>query len=259
MLSPEKLRDDDFVSSGFLDTVYFINLDRCFKRYWAMMAWLHAALVPFEIIERFPAKDGMDYEHEFDVIEDMADDGFPHYRAFYDYESYWQKPKNMCVCWSHISVLRMIVNRNETALVFEDDTCLATRDFWHIDSLAADLPNLEVLYLNHFHWSDVDADFTKDEYMREESLYLRELLPTGFSQVFSNSYGMGARARVFTSCGAKIFLDYHLEYPWIGSENIGWYMKRGGRSVENHYLYEDSEEYMPTFSVHDLRFLGEML
>ena len=251
--SPVLLKDPNWRNKSFINAVYFINLDRCPHRYWAVMASLHAAWVPYEIIERFPAKDGRNYETIHDVAADMVKDGFSSFSHYLNRESYWHQPKNMCVQWSHLSVLRMIVERNETALVFEDD-CYLRMPFWDLDVICSQLPNLEVLYLAHFSWSEVDSDPTKDEWMALESKFIKELKPTQFPHVYANSYGMGAWARVWTPHGAERFLSEHLKRPWAGSENVGWEMKRDGLSVENHYIYQYNNLDRVAFVFHDSRF-----
>ena len=38
----------------------------------------------------------------------------------------------MVVSWSHLSILRQIVERNEIILVLEDDTCLRSKTFYEL-------------------------------------------------------------------------------------------------------------------------------
>ena len=242
----------------FIEKVYPLNLDRCPQRHWAMMASLHHAYVPFEIIERYAAKDGLHYKKTLDVVDAMVADGFPEFQAFYDYESYWQKPKNLCVSWGFLSILRMVVERHETALIIEDDTHLRQASFYRLCDVCKSLPNLEMIYLDSFAWKDADPDVTRDEYMVREKEYRQTLKPTQYSYIQSHAYGMGSRARVFTPDGAQRFLKESLKRPWSSSENVGWYMREDGEDMANHYIwYNTDSETRATFTISDLRFIGE--
>ena len=131
-----------------IDKVYVLNLDRQSHRWYTMMATLHMVIVPFERIERVPAKDGGCYENRGRVLDDMVCDGFDAYVRFWrelpaDSETtFWHESKNLCVQWGHLDHSEN--SGKETALVCEDDTYLAIIHFMRFRHIAR--CSMEVLF-----------------------------------------------------------------------------------------------------------------
>ena len=210
-----------------IDKVYYINLDREIGRHYAQRVTAAMAYLPLEKLCRFPAKDGRGYESNEDILEDIIADGFPEYRWFLEPENkehIWQDPKNLAVSWSHLSVLREVVNNKENAIILEDDVfidCLYNdieKDFRTLDQ------PFEIVWLSSWRWHEADSEIWNVGLEMEKELELeRGFLSTNVEGLYSNYHGLGARSRFFTVAGAKRFFDLAVSQPWYGNELVGWY------------------------------------
>ena len=223
----------------------------------------------FERIERVMAKDGRCYENRGQVLDDMVQDGFGTYAAFWREMpsdlgiAFWHKPKNLCVQWGHLSVIRRIAEKGETALVCEDDTYLRNYTFYEIQTYCDMLDDFEVLYLYSHDWYLVDAEHRVNGHETDQPRFAQALVPTVVPEIFANSYGMGSQIRLWTPAGAERFLASR---PDQQNENWSYYLKMDGQETSKHLVWksgnhkiwegtEDSEEI--AFCAWDSRFIQE--
>ena len=226
-----------------IDKVYVLNLDSQPHRWHTMMATLHMANVPFERIERVTAKDGRHYDNREQVLDDMVRDGFDAYIRFWrelpaDSEiTFWHEPKNLCVQWGHLSIIRRIAEKGETALVFEDDTYLRNHTLYGIEKRCEMLDDFEVLYLYSHDWYLVDKEHRISGYETDQTKFSQALVPTVVPEIFANSYGMGSQIRMWTPAGAERFLASRADQQ---NENWSYYLKVDEQNTSKHLVWKSS-------------------
>ena len=229
-----------------IDKVYYINLDREVGRHYAQRVTAAMAYLPLEKLHRFPAKDGSEYESNEDIIEDIIADGFPEYRWFLENpERQWRRPKNYACNWSHLSVLREVVNNKENAIILEDDAFVKTsypdieKDFRSLDQ------PFEIVWLHARRWHA--WPLISERHFKLEIEFERELLPTNVEGLYLNYYGLGAHARYFTAKGAEKFLDLLLSNVKHGSELVCPYTSVGNKNREERrrwLVYRPNDKYV---------------
>ena len=224
-----------------IEKVYVLNLDRQPHRWHTIMTTLHMANVPFDRIERVPAKDGRYYETREQVLDNMVSDGFDAYVRFWrelpvDSEiAFWHEPKNLCVQWGHLSIIRRIAEQGQAALVFEDDTYLRNHTLYGIETRCDMLDDFELLYLYSHDWYLVDEEHRISGYETHQDKFADELVPTIVPEIYANSYGMGSQIRLWTPAGAERFLASR---PDKQNENWSYYLKMDGQDTNKHLVWK---------------------
>ena len=99
-----------------IDKVYVINLDDRTDKWEAQQGTFHSMQVPRNRVERFSAIDGGNYSGLDAISEAMQADGFFCYK-YPPCWNPWGPPRRLACHWSHLKVLRKIVDNNETALI----------------------------------------------------------------------------------------------------------------------------------------------
>ena len=138
-----------------IDKVYYINRDEEAGRNDSQRVVSCLMKVPPQKLERHAVQDNSGYQENTDIIADIIDDGFVEYEWFLDPKNtgyIWQQVKNLSVFWNHLKVLRKIVERNERAIVVEDDAFLNKNFFDLEDEIAAIRIGFDVLWLENWWW-----------------------------------------------------------------------------------------------------------
>lgn len=209
-----------------IDKVYYINADSQIGRRYGQQLTARMTGLSLNDLERFVPKGTQKiYPSNEAIVEDIIADGFPEFKWFLQPENaqhIWQRPKNISVSWSHVSVLRNIVNRGESAIVLEDDTFLSCNyPQLYADLSAVDRP-IEVAWLETWRWEPHESEFYQQIELD------KEIIRTNISGIYSNYYGLSSRARYLSYEGAQRFLDLALAAPWYSHELIGWYYSLEG-------------------------------
>lgn len=216
-----------------IDKVYYLSLERNIARHYAQRACANMMGIPVDKLVRDIGYLGETFDSVLDVAAGMVDDGFPEFSWFLESknaDSIWQKPKNLCVSWSHLRILRQIVANGENAIVLEDDTFLK----YDFGALQTDIFNLsvpfDVIFLGIFRFSNKSRhqhyDIREDLFLQER--FQAEIKSTNIDYIYSNFWGLGSRARLFSAAGADKFLQSSLDNPWYSSELVLWYESKKG-------------------------------
>ena len=205
-----------------IDRVYVINLDRRRDKWLAQQCAFLLMEVPLNRVERFPAIDGVHYSDLKAISEAMQADGFFCYKHPPCWNP-WGPPRRLACHWSHLKVLRKIVENDETALILEDDVLLST-NFGELEGKLQQLQNfvqfpLDILFLEWWFPNPDDRNIPCHEY---SELQKSKMCQTNVEGIFKDFLGAGDRARIVTARGAKRLLELHNAFPWGVGEMLPW-------------------------------------
>lgn len=116
---------------NLIDAIYYINLDHRTDRNEWMRSNLLEHGVPEGIIHRYSAHNALDYPNLDALVKACAEDGYWMYPELIGDEAEAineRDPgfKGHFACkWAHMNIFRMIIERNQYALILEDDYGLA--------------------------------------------------------------------------------------------------------------------------------------
>lgn len=221
-----------------IDKVYYINRDEETERNYSQRVLSFVMHVPPIKLERHVVQDNSGYHENADIIADIIDDGFVEYEWFLDPKNaghIWQRVKNLSVFWNHLKVLRKIVERNERAIVVEDDTFLDKSFYGLEDDITAIRTDFDVLWLESWWWPR-DASEFKLQMQLESNLQPMIGLPF----IHKNYYGLSSRARYFSPEGADRFMRMCLDAPWYSTELVGWFHAVKGGDCSRFLLHRPS-------------------
>ncbi len=208
-----------------IDKVYVINLDRRKDKWLAQRCAFLLMEVPLNRVRRFSAIDGSDYSNLEAISEAMQADGF--YCYTYPPPWDWGKPPRLACHWSHLKILRKIVENDETALILEDDVLLSI-NFGELEDKLQQLQDfvqtpLDILFLEWWFPSPADYPGHRETPCHEYSeLQESKMCRTNVDGIYKDFLGAGDRARVITARGAKRLLELHNAYPWGIGEMLPW-------------------------------------
>lgn len=211
-----------------IDKVYVINLEHRTDKWEAQQEAFHSMQVPPNRVKRFPAIDGEEYSDLKKISEAMQADGFFCY-TYPPPPSWgpWGDPPRLACHWSHLKVLRKVVNNDETALILEDDVLLSV-NFRQLENKLRRLQAfiqipLDILFLEWWFPSPTDYDGHREipcyEYSEIQKSRMRQ---TNIDSIYKDFLGAGDRARVITARGAGRLLKLHDAYPWGIGEMLPW-------------------------------------
>lgn len=205
-----------------IDKVYVINLDHRKDKWLAQQCAFLLMEVPPNRSERFPAIDGRNYSDLEAISEAMQADGFFCYK-YPPCWNPWGPPRRLACHWSHLKVLRKIVENDETALILEDDVLLST-NFGELEKKFQQLQNfvqfpLDILFLEWWFPNPDDRNIPCHEY---SELQESKMCQTNVEGIFKDFLGAGDRARIVTARGAKRLLELHNAFPWGVGEMLPW-------------------------------------
>ena len=206
-----------------IDKVYVINLD-CRKDKWLAQRCAFLVMeVPPNRVERFPAINGSKYSDLKEISKAMQADDFSCYTYPPPRSWNWGKPSRLACHWSHLKVLRKIVENDETALILEDDVLLST-NFGELEEKLQQLQDfvqfpLGILFLEWWFPNPDDRNIPCHEY---SELQESKMCQTNVEGIFKDFLGAGDRARIVTARGAKRLLELHNAFPWGVGEMLPW-------------------------------------
>ena len=207
-----------------IDKVYVINLD-CRKDKWLAQRCAFLLMeVPPDRVERFPAIDGGKYSDLKAISEAMQADGFSCYT--YPPNHDWGEPPRLACHWSHLKVLRKVVENDETALILEDDVLLSV-NFRELENKLRQLQDFVQIPVDISIWNggfprQPNPDFYDipcHEYSERQESRMRT---TSVDGIYADFLGAGDRARIITARGAERLLELHNAYPWGIGEMLPW-------------------------------------
>ena len=206
-----------------IDRVYVINLDHRTDKWLAQRCAFLLMRVPMSRVERFSAIDGSNYPNLEAISDDMQADGFSCYTYPPPRSWDWGKPPRLACHWSHLKVLRKVVQNDETALVLEDDVLLST-NFGELEAKLQQLQDsvqtpLDILFLE---WWFPNPDDHKIPCHEHSKLQESKMSQTNVEGIFKDFLGAGDRARIVTARGAKRLLELHDVFPWGVGEMLPW-------------------------------------
>ena len=114
-----------------LDRIVCINLERSPERNKAFIEHMSQVDGAMDILERFNAHDGRDYDSQEAVIDAAIADGLDFYKVFKAPQFAWVGRGTLACFWSYFSILCTAIERGETTLVLYDDRPLVKPDpYW---------------------------------------------------------------------------------------------------------------------------------
>ena len=205
-----------------IDKVYVINLDHRTDKWLAQRCAFLLMEVPLNRVERFPAIDGRKYSDLKEISKAMQADGF----SCYTYPPLWDPwgdPPRLACHWSHLKVLRKVVENNETALILEDDVLLSV-NFRELEDKLKQLQDfvqtpLDILFLEWWFPNPDDRNIPCHEY---SELQESKMCQTNAEGIFKDFLGAGDRARIMTARGAERLLELHNAFAWGIGEMLPW-------------------------------------
>ena len=210
-----------------INKVYIINLD-CRKDKWLAQRCAFLLMeVPPDRVERFPAIDGGKYSDLKAISEAMQADGFSCYTYPPPRSWDWGKPPRLACHWSHLKVLRKVVENDETALILEDDVLLSV-NFRELESKLRQLQDfikipLDILFLEWWFPSPASYPGHREISCHEYSEHQEsKMCRTNVDGIYEGFLGAGDRARIITARGAERLLKLHAAYPWGIGEMLPW-------------------------------------
>ena len=209
-----------------IDKVYIINLDDRTDKWLAQRCAFLLMKVPLNRVEQFEAIDGGKYSDLKAISEAMQADSFSCYRYPPSWKC-WGDPPRLACHWSHLKVLRKIVENDETALILEDDVLLSV-NFGELEDKLNQLQNfvqtpLDILFLEWWFPSPTNyPDHKKIQCYKYSKLQKSKMCRTNVDGIYKNFLGAGDRARVITAPGAERLLKLHDAYPWGIGEMLPW-------------------------------------
>ena len=102
--------------------VYILNLEVEQKRRYMCEGALFAMNAPFKRVKRWIAKDDFEYEKSSDLLRDAINDGFPGFQKCLNNKQ--QNREGIAIyaqAWNYCRFWRHLVEKNETALLIQDD------------------------------------------------------------------------------------------------------------------------------------------
>lgn len=198
-------------------------------RYWAQIGALGVMCVPHDRIECFPGINGKDderYKTYADLSKAMVDDGFPEWKIYQEKEEWphYGSYQSLAVEWSHLRVLRQIVDRGENAIILEDDRFL-TKNFVEIEDTVNRMPGIKALLL---WWTFLHGD---DPHYHIDEMYKQRMRSTDVQGVFTGYVPCGHSANFYTAEGAHEVLSYWRSKPDHSGESLLW-----KHNLENPYI-----------------------
>ena len=158
---------------------------------------IHGGKTQFgDVIERFIAHDGLDYKDGDAVRTAAIADGF----SWFD-KILWPRSQEVAWCWTWVSALRSIVDRNIVALLLIDDMMPAP-PLWTFSRLNGLVELVNV----GFRAMQLDAKGAPDSRMPPAEYY-DSIIGKGF--LVGND-----RATILTPDGAKLLLEVNSEPPY---------------------------------------------
>ncbi len=208
-----------------IDKVYVINLKHRTDKWLAQQCAFRLMEVPSNRVERFPAADGRSCDLK-SISEAMQSDGFSCY-TFPPLWKNWGEPTQLACHWSHLRVLRKVVENGETALILEDDVLLSV-NFRELENKLRQLQDfieipLDLLFLDW--WFPCPTKFPEHreipchEYSERQK---SKMCQTSVDRIYADFLGAGDRARIITPRGAARLLKLHNAYPWGFGEMLPW-------------------------------------
>lgn len=192
-----------------IQKIHLINFGYRTDRYNAFLGTALLAGVSFEMIERFePMLDSGSCGSIEKVIELMALDGFPEWRALLD-EGIVIEPSVLASFWSKLSCLRKMIKLGSDAIMISDSAHFVGwfPDFWECVSRFRDIEVLNLRYVEH--------DIISDEFRPCFEEQVGKMQSTFDERVYSNFRGMGSSAMAFSNSGAAKVLDYWKSNPCL--------------------------------------------
>ena len=104
-----------------LDRIVYINLERSPERKEMFIEHMSQVDGAMDILERFNAHDGRDYDSQESVVDAAVADGLDFYAVFKSPKYAWVGRGTLACFWSYFSILRTAIDRGETTLVLYDD------------------------------------------------------------------------------------------------------------------------------------------
>ena len=209
-----------------IDKVYVINLKHRTEKWLAQRCAFLLMQVPPNRVEQFPAVDGRCFSDLESISEAMQADGFSCYKYPPLWDD-WGEPPRLACHWSHLKVLRKVVENDETALILEDDVLLSV-NFRELENKLRQLRDsvqipLDILFLEWWFPSPTTnpdfCDIPCHEYSELQELRMRQ---TSVEGIYADFLGAGDRARIITARGAGRLLELHNAYPWGIGEMLPW-------------------------------------
>ena len=196
-----------------IDKVYYINIDYRVDKRIAQEVACALVDVPYDRLERFPARMGNDKLPPTleELARMMVDDGWEEWGC-YTQPEYSTHRSWLASVWSKLSLLRQLIERQETAILMSDTHYLWRLDFSTFEAELGSLPDMKVLFLSHF--------------CREEDpvcmAQYNRMKPTAVEGVYSDFYGYGDFCAVFTPLGAKHYLEMWKTLPRYQSAFVNY-------------------------------------
>lgn len=175
---------------------YYMSLDYRKDRHTSMETACALCGIPYEIIERYPARLGNEYvpDQLEEVIEKMADDGFPEWRYYLEQP---EEPTMLASYWTKVSLLRHISEGGENAFFFSDTFLPYGFRYHSLLPRLSGVHDLKVLFLQ----LKVDALWIDNPYE------FRYIVPSNTPGIYKYPHALVAPAVVFTPEGASELLS----------------------------------------------------
>lgn len=194
-----------------IDRIVYINLERSPHRQQAFEAHMSTIEGVPDILERFNAYDGRDYENETAVIDAAIADGLAFYEVFKSPDYEWIGCGTLAAFWSYFKILQRAIERNETTLVLYDDRpIISPFPFWkpqrtlaELQSIVSDLENKPDPFLAlQLCWGRDDEILCSPH----PGLETNSEIVYGFS-------GKGDSHNIYSPLGAKWLIDNFIREP----------------------------------------------
>ena len=207
----DSLKDTTFTYGRYkIDEVLVLNLKSRPDRKWAAIGALTLAQCPLERVRIWNAAPASEFENTHQIGEAAAADGFPwllDYANNTDLRLYV-----VAQAWSYCQMLRHLAEHNLTGIILYDDRYIL--DFEQLSAVH--------YWLSNFNHNDVRIPYLMLQCDYYQSLqhnigYEWDLHPE-FPYLAEGPLGGSENAVVYTSEGAKFFLDYLEKHM---TENVG--------------------------------------
>ena len=196
-----------------LDRIVYINLEKSPERNEAFIEHMSQVDGAMDILERFNAHDGRDYDSQESVVDAAVTDGLDFYTAFKLPKYAWVGRGTLACFWSYFSILRTAIDRGETTLVLYDDRPLVQPAVFR--NPPRSIPELnEVLAILEIEPVPFRALQLAWGYREEPERTLSEnpILPK-YPDITFNFNGWGDSHNIYSPVGAQWFIDEWTREP----------------------------------------------
>ena len=192
-----------------LDRIVYINLERSPERKEMFLEHMSQVDGAMDILERFNAHDGRDYDSQESVVDAAVADGLDFYAVFKSPKYAWVGRGTLACFWSYFSILRTAIERGETTLVLYDDRPLIRPNsdltITELNEILSRLESEPVPFLVlQLGWA------TKDDPEMMVSSYPSI---SNIPDISHNFSGCGDSHNIYSPVGAQWFIDQFSREP----------------------------------------------